>query len=153
MPNQTDFGRDWEVYVDTAESEATPTWVRLPEQRTCQVDYNKESQDLASKELGDWNHAESFRRSVSVQVNGWLILDNPALEYLHDTNLHGGTASAPIHLRLLNAQGDTLIGWFEMEAFGLALNENSAGEWNLSAKSRAKDNLGNIVVPTLTRAP
>lgn len=153
MPNIMDFGRDWELYVDTAESEATPTWVLVPEQRTMTVDFAKETQDLASKETGDWNHTEAFRRSATVQANGWAVVDNAALQYLLDTNMLGASASAPVHLRLLNAQGDELIAWFELETFNLTLNENSVGEWNLSAKSRAKDNLGVTVLPTLTRAP
>lgn len=140
-------GLNWLVAVDDAENEAIPTWKDLPQQTTGTLTFSKSDVDATNKDNSGWEDFVTTRRGWALSVEGQYDDANNAatfaLFYLIDTNaLHATDVDAPVHLRLTNAAGDTLIGWSTMESFEYSYDEQGLVTYSGSFKGRSRTNTG-----------
>lgn len=146
-------GLNWVFAIDTAESEGSPSWSDLPQQRGGGISFKKTDVDATNKDQSGWEHMVSTRRGWSASVDGVVSDNDTALQYLIDTNaLHASAVDKPIHIKLTNAAGDTWIGWATMDELSIEAPENDLVSYSISFTGRAQDNTGADAPITLTRA-
>ncbi len=146
-------GINWVYAVDTAESEGSPSFADLPQQKGGGISFSKSDVDATNKENSGWEDYVTTRRGWSGSVDGQSDDNDAGLEYLIDTNqLHATVTDKPVHIRLTNAAGDTWIGWATMETIDYNFDEADLVQWTASFKGRSRTNTGASSPITLTRA-
>ncbi len=138
-------GLSWLFYVDTAASEGSPSWAKLPQQRGGNLNFSKSDVDATNKDESGWETSVSTRRGFTASVDGAYEDNDAALNYLIDTNqLHATATDNRVQLKMVDQAGDTYIGWTTVDSIELDAPEADLVSYSLSFTGRG--------ALTLTRA-
>ena len=112
-------GLDWLIYVDTAESEGSPSWAKFPQQKEGPLEWSSDSEDATNKDDAGWKNSIGTGRGVGITVDGMVDPADTAFSYMIYTVAFGTTTHHNVHLKFENEDGDTVVGWFGVTSVNL----------------------------------
>lgn len=114
-----ELGLGWIVSVDTADSEVTPVWAALPNQRTGKLTLDRDSVEINTKQNAGWRDFISHIRGWSIPVEGFGDEDDTAMLFLVDSKALAASVDVQVQVKLENTDGDTYIGWAVLDSLEL----------------------------------
>lgn len=140
-----ELGLGWLVAIDTNDTyPTTPNWVTLPNQKTGDLELDREHVEINTKQDAGWKKRITHSRDWSIPVSGYGDEDDAAILFLVDTKALGSSVDVYAFVKLTNADGDTYIGQGVIDGLKLSAPQDGPVEYSCTFKAHG--------ALTLTRA-
>lgn len=140
-----ELGLQWLVALDTNDTyPSSPNWVNLPNQKTGDLELDREHVEINTKQDAGWKKRITHSRDWSIPVSGFGDEDDSAINFLFDTKALGATVDVYVYVRLTNTDGDTYIGQAVIDSLKLTAPQDGPVEYSFACKGHG--------ALTLTRA-
>lgn len=115
-------GKDYLIYLNTGETEATPTWTLLGGQRSGDLTRKADSIDASNKTSGGWKSSLAGLREWSIDLESVVILNDAGSQFLEDAFNDGQL----VHVKFEYPDKKFRTGWAAVTDFSLSTKYDDA---------------------------
>jgi TP901-1 family phage major tail protein len=109
-------GKDFLIYVNTGETEATPTWTVVGGQRSGDLNRKADEIDASNKTSGGWKSTLPGLRSWSIDLENVVLLSDTGALFLEDAF----NAGHVVHVKFEYPDKKFRTGWAAITDFSLS---------------------------------
>lgn len=137
-------GLNWLFAVDTNENPSSRNWVDLPQQTSGSFNWSPDDVDATNKSNAGWADSLTVSRSWTGSCSGQTDPDDTAYLYIVDTVAFGTTTDHPVYVRIINDDGDTIIGKAKIDSWEESFGHDEVVNYSITFTGRTE--------PSVTRA-